>query len=115
MDLAQQQLTSDRQRMGAFASRIWLKTLAWACAAVVIGLNVVLIGMQMNDWAQDVSKDGGRASIQGPFRDFRCDRWCRARRRTPDPVTRRLPPTHPSARPAHARRPVASVERLGTD
>src|SRR5262249_33847521 len=34
------QFTSDRRRMGAFASRSWLRGLAWACAAVIIGLNV---------------------------------------------------------------------------
>jgi manganese transport protein len=47
--------TSDRRRMGEFASRGWLKTLAWLCAAVVVGLNVVYIYGQLGKWAEDVT------------------------------------------------------------
>jgi manganese transport protein len=54
------QFTSDRARMGEFASRGWLKTLAWSCAAVVIGLNAVLIYLQMGKWASP--EDGGPTS-----------------------------------------------------
>ncbi len=53
------QFTSDRRRMGEFASPTWMKALAWLCAAIVVGLNVVLIGMQMGKWAADVQKVGG--------------------------------------------------------
>jgi manganese transport protein len=53
------QSTSDRRRMGEFASRGWLKVLAWTCAAVVVALNVVLIYLQMNKWADGIAKDGG--------------------------------------------------------
>ncbi len=52
------QFTSDRRRMGEFASPTWLKALAWLCAAIVVGLNVVLIGMQMGKWAGDAQKIG---------------------------------------------------------
>ncbi len=52
------QFTSDRRRMGDFASPTWMKALAWLCAAIVVGLNVVLIGMQMEKWAEDVQKVG---------------------------------------------------------
>jgi manganese transport protein len=52
------QFTSDRRRMGEFANPNWLKGLAWLCAAIVIGLNVVLIGMQMGEWAEDVQEAG---------------------------------------------------------
>jgi manganese transport protein len=52
------QFTSDRRRMGAFANPIWLKGLAWLCAAIVVSLNVVLIGMQTAEWAQDVQEAG---------------------------------------------------------
>jgi manganese transport protein len=45
------QFTSDRRRMGIFASGPLLKTLAWLSAAVVVSLNVVLIGMQIQEWA----------------------------------------------------------------
>jgi manganese transport protein len=44
--------TSDRHAMGEFASRGWLKLLGWSCAVIVVGLNVVLIGMQMDKWAE---------------------------------------------------------------
>jgi manganese transport protein len=52
------QFTSDRQRMGEFASRPWLKACAWVCAALVIGLNVLLIFLQMGEWAA-ASEAGG--------------------------------------------------------
>jgi manganese transport protein len=52
------QFTSDRRRMGDFANPRWLKGLAWLCAAVVAGLNVVLIGMQMEKWAVYVQEAG---------------------------------------------------------
>jgi len=32
--------TSERRKMGEFTSPPWLKTLAWASAAAIIGLNV---------------------------------------------------------------------------
>ena len=48
------QFTNDRKRMGAFANPLWLKCLAWLCAAVVIGLNVVMISMQLHEWADTV-------------------------------------------------------------
>jgi manganese transport protein len=53
------QFTSDRRRMGEFANPTWMKALAWLCAAIVVGLNVVLIGMQMGKWAADVQEVGG--------------------------------------------------------
>jgi manganese transport protein len=51
--------TSDRRRMGEFASRGWLKILAWSCAAVVVALNVVLIGLQIDKWAKEITEAGG--------------------------------------------------------
>ena len=36
--------TSDRRRMGEFANRAWVKTLAWSAAAVILGLNFWLAG-----------------------------------------------------------------------
>jgi manganese transport protein len=45
------QFTSDRQRMGAFANGAALRALAWACAAVVVGLNAVLLYLQVEKWA----------------------------------------------------------------
>jgi manganese transport protein len=49
------QSTSDPKRMGAFASRGWLKALAWLCTLIVVGLNGVLIYLQMDKWAEGVS------------------------------------------------------------
>jgi len=53
--------TSDHSRMGPFASRSWLKIGAWLCAALVIGLNMVLIVLQMERWAQSAVESGGSA------------------------------------------------------
>ena len=53
--------TSDAGRMGEFANALWLKILAWACAAVVLGLNIALIVMQMNEWAETTTTNGHSA------------------------------------------------------
>ena len=45
------QFTSDRKRMGAFANPAWLRALSWLCAAAVLGLNIVLIVIQIYKWA----------------------------------------------------------------
>jgi manganese transport protein len=52
------QFTGDRVRMGVFASPTWLKTLAWICASIVVGLNVALIAMSMGKWAAAVEEAG---------------------------------------------------------
>ncbi len=52
------QLTSDRRRMGVFANGPILQTMAWTCAVAVVCLNVVLIGMQMNEWGEALETDG---------------------------------------------------------
>jgi manganese transport protein len=52
------QFTSDRRRMGVFASRLGIKILAWACAVFVVGLNAVLINMKIQEWAGDFSESG---------------------------------------------------------
>jgi manganese transport protein len=53
------QFTSDRRRMGTFASRGWVKTLAWVCALTVVALNAVLIGLQLMKWGQAIAEEGG--------------------------------------------------------
>jgi manganese transport protein len=50
--------TSDPRRMGEFASRGWLKGLAWACGLVVVGLNAVLIYLQLDKWAEAAAAAG---------------------------------------------------------
>jgi manganese transport protein len=52
------QLTSDRKRMGPFASGPVLKALSWACAAVVVALNAVLIFLQTREWADGAAEGG---------------------------------------------------------
>jgi manganese transport protein len=42
--------TNDRERMGSFANRAWVKTLAWSTAAVILGLNLWLVVDQMTPW-----------------------------------------------------------------
>ena len=61
--------TSERRRMGEFASRGWLKGLAWACGIVVIGLNAVLIYQYMGEWAGGVETAGCERAL-----DLRDDR-----------------------------------------
>ncbi|KQL51506.1 manganese transporter [Heyndrickxia shackletonii] len=36
--------TSDKKKMGEFANKMWVKVLAWLCTAVIIVLNVFLVG-----------------------------------------------------------------------
>jgi manganese transport protein len=53
--------TSDRRRMGEFANGGWLKALGWPCAVIVVGLNAVLIVLQMQKWAADLAEGGGNS------------------------------------------------------
>lgn len=50
------QLTSDRRRMGPFASGPLVQVLAWASAVIVVGLNVTLIGMSVAEWAEHLEE-----------------------------------------------------------
>ena len=52
------QFTSDRDRMGHFASRLWLKGLAWVAACVIIALNVALVVTQIGDWLEALRAAG---------------------------------------------------------
>jgi manganese transport protein len=52
------QFTSDRSRMGAFASGTWLKAAAWLSSVFVVGLNTMLIVGYMGDWAKGLEKAG---------------------------------------------------------
>lgn len=52
------QLTSDKRRMGAFANNLLVQVLAWGSAVIVVGLNVVLIGMSLLDWGEGLSEGG---------------------------------------------------------
>jgi manganese transport protein len=42
--------TSDRQRMGSFASPGWVKVLAWIIATIIISLNIWLVITSISEW-----------------------------------------------------------------
>jgi manganese transport protein len=42
--------TSDRRRMGEFANPGWVRAAAWACAAVIVGLNLWLVATNIGPW-----------------------------------------------------------------
>jgi len=44
--------TGDRQRMGALASRAWVKVLAWTAALIIVGLNLWLVATTLGDWVE---------------------------------------------------------------
>ncbi len=47
--------TSDRRKMGNMVSRPWVVGLAWAAAAIIIGLNVKLVAGVLGEWLTTVS------------------------------------------------------------
>ena len=44
--------TSDRKRMGALVNPIWVRTLGWICAALIISLNLWLAHDAITEWTQ---------------------------------------------------------------
>ncbi len=42
--------TNDRDRMGEFANRAWVKTLAWGAAVIILGLNFWLAAKVAGPW-----------------------------------------------------------------
>ena len=44
------QFTSDRKIMGEFASKMWVKVLAWIAASIIIALNIKLVISVLGDW-----------------------------------------------------------------
>ncbi len=42
--------TNDPRRMGEFANRGWVRVLAWAAAAVIVGLNAWLVADEVGPW-----------------------------------------------------------------
>jgi manganese transport protein len=62
------QFTGDRGRMGTFANGPTLKVLAWACAAVVLSLNAVLLYLTVDKWADAAAVAGwSKLWIYGSF------------------------------------------------
>ena len=60
------QSTSDPRRMGVFASRGWLKALAWICTLIVVLLNGILIYLQMDKWAEGLGNPWWIYGTVGP-------------------------------------------------
>jgi manganese transport protein len=52
------QFTGDRSRMGSFANGPTLKTLSWACAAIVLALNAVLVWLTADKWSDAAAAAG---------------------------------------------------------
>ena len=52
------QLTSNRRRMGTFRNTPLVQALAWVSATIVVGLNVVLIGMSIAEWGEAAAEGG---------------------------------------------------------
>jgi manganese transport protein len=44
------QATGRRERMGEFASPVWVRVLGWLAAAIIIALNIQLVIAEMTDW-----------------------------------------------------------------
>jgi manganese transport protein len=55
--------TNDKQRMGAFANRMWVKTLAWMAAALILVLNIWLVILSTRDWLNDAGSWRGRLEL----------------------------------------------------
>ncbi|MBI1799167.1 MAG: Nramp family divalent metal transporter [Candidatus Eisenbacteria bacterium] len=53
--------TSDRRRMGAFASPWWVSVLAWLTVAVIASLNIVLVVQQFAVWTNPGAHPAGWA------------------------------------------------------
>ncbi len=46
------QFTSDRKRMGDFATSIWWRISAWVVAAIIVVLNIRLVATELGEWFQ---------------------------------------------------------------
>lgn len=49
--------TGDKAKMGAFASKTWVKVLAWIAAAIIIGLNGWLVFNTLTGWIEEAGPD----------------------------------------------------------
>ncbi len=44
--------TSDKMKMGGFASKVWVEVLAWIASAIIVGLNAKLIVNTVGQWIE---------------------------------------------------------------
>ena len=49
--------TSDKEKMGEFSNRIWVKCLAWLSASIIIFLNIQLVVKTISDWKGGLTGD----------------------------------------------------------
>ena len=47
--------TNDRRRMGEFANRAWVRTLAWSSAVIIVGLNLWLVAETVGPWMRETA------------------------------------------------------------
>jgi manganese transport protein len=47
--------TNDRRRMGEFANKAWVRWLAWAAAALIVGLNLWLVADTVGPWVGETA------------------------------------------------------------
>ncbi len=58
--------TSDRKKMGQFASPLWVKALAWTVAVIIAALNVWLLYQTLSSWSLRLgNRSGSRESLEG--------------------------------------------------
>jgi len=55
--------TGDPARMGIFANRLWVRILAWATAALIVGLNFWLVAITIGPW---MLAEAWHALVAGP-------------------------------------------------
>jgi manganese transport protein len=55
--------TNNRERMGSFANRVWVRFLAWLTAALIVALNVWLAALSVRDWLNDAGSWRGRLEL----------------------------------------------------
>ena len=53
------QFTSDRRRMAEFVNRPWVRILAWVTAILIVGLNVRLVIMEVQNWLHSAPQHQG--------------------------------------------------------
>jgi manganese transport protein len=51
------QFTSEKARMGEFASKLWVQVLAWIAAIVIVGLNAKLIVSTLSSWIENAGSN----------------------------------------------------------
>jgi manganese transport protein len=51
------QYTSNKEKMGEFANKTWVKILAWVSATIIVGLNAKLVVSTISGWIENAGPD----------------------------------------------------------